>query len=129
MLDYLDFMKGKFNKTFAGKYFKDLPEPENDVCHKPITYEIVQPGEKTYRQLISNLNDTRAVYQVIKTSLNYGFEPGEYILTAEGILSQIASVRDDFSAASSEAARLSVIPPGREFILALIQIDNPWGIC
>ena len=64
----------------------------------------------------------------IKTKEHLEWRNNGYILTMDGRLCRIISVTEDVRAASLEARAMFAIPIGTEFVIRLVEVDNPWGI-
>lgn len=136
-MDILDIYEGRYYKTHSGTYYQRLPAPTlyttaldlyNLEAGTFFDYEVVDPASWEYRNLIGNLVETEAVSTTIKTCEQLEFKPNEFIVLDTGKLFKIYSITEDTSAASREAARLLPIPIGTEYVLRLIEIENPRGI-
>ena len=137
-MDALDIFAGRFNTTHTGRYFERLP----DTVASPTTvkelyaleegrdfdYEIVNPEERQYKMLISNLSDSDGATETIKSLYCLPWKNKAFVLTDDGVLYSIISIIKDTSSAENEAARFMPVPVGTEYILRLIEIENPWEI-
>lgn len=133
-MDILDILEGKYYKTHSGTYYKKLPEtarfdtPESLYKSEVgvwFDYEIIDPSSWQYRNLLGNLIERDASFTTIKTCEALDFRAGEFIVADTCKLYQIYSVTEDTSAASREAARLLPIPIGTEYLLRLVEVENP----
>lgn len=136
-MDILDIYNGRYYNTYSGTYYKRLPSPTlytsiDDLYNLEagvfIDYEILDPASREYRTIISNLIDTDTMNVAIKTRDIEDYRSGEFIVLEDGRLYKIISVTEDTSAASREAARLFPVPLGTEYILRLLEIENPRGV-
>lgn len=137
-MDYLDLMQGKYFQLQSGKYYKRLPTavmpaaesaPQDpDTVGIPFDYETLDPTEWHYKQLLQNIIDAQGATLTIKTKSALDWRNNGYIAAMSGNLYRIISVTEDVRAASSEARALFAVPVGTEFVIRLVEIDNPWGI-
>lgn len=135
IMDLLDFLYGKADKTFTGRYYERLPENisfatsvedlYNMDCGDDFDYEIINPNERHYKNLLGNLIESDSATLTIKSNEDLGYRIGAHILTQDNLLCMITSITDDLSAASKEAARVLPIPPATEWVIRLIEVDNP----
>lgn len=136
-MDYLDIITGRFMQTYTGTYLEREPpavpvrsQSDADAVVVPahFDYEYISPDSATYRHLLQNLIEKRAVSATIKTTTVLPYEIGAYVKLYNGKTYVIDSVIEDSRAASREAAGLLPIPVGTEYILGLIQVSNPRGV-
>ena len=136
-MDYLDLMQGKFYQLETGKYYKKLPTAkvpgdstvqDPDTVGIPFDYETLDPTEWHYKQLLSNIIDAQGATVTIKTKSALEWRNNGYIVAMSGNLYRIISVTEDVRAASPEARALFAIPVGTDFVIRLVEVDNPWGI-
>lgn len=137
-MDFLDIMEGKYAKTHTGRYFERLPDTVTypatieDIYNlsegQDFDYEVVDPTAWRYKTLISNLEDTQAADATIKTCEALVWKVKKHVVLDTGRLMLIISVTEDVSAVEREAARLMPVPIGTEYILRLIEVENPWGL-
>ena len=136
-MDFLDIAMGKFNQTYTGKFYKALPSPvlpQSDedlyeiVDPEIFNYEYVQVTSKTYKKLIDNLTEAEGITTVIKTRNHLKWKIGSYVILMDGRMCTVTSVIEDRSNTNSEAARLFPFPLETEFILQLVECENPRGI-
>ena len=138
-MDFLDICRGKFFQTHTGRFYEHLPTILSDgvkdtedlyriVSGIDVDYEYVDPTEWHYKTLLSNLTETKAASATIKTTEPLKYNPRAFFLLDNGRLCQMLSVTEDTAAAQREAARLMPVPIGTEYVIRLLEIENPWGI-
>lgn len=138
MLDLLDILQGRAAQTNPGEYYERLPEDiayptseidlYNDVAGVAIDYEHVDPTEYHYRSLLGNLIDKDGATATIKTRDSLDYKVGGYIVLSDGGLYAIVSVTRDVSSAAKQAMRFNAVPLDTEFVLRLVQVENPRGL-
>ncbi len=137
-MDFLDVLNGRYDKTHTGRYFERLPEAISYptsitelyglAVGEDVDYEFIDPTEWRYKTLLGNLKEARSATTTIKTRDVKEYKNNAYILLDTGRLCEIISVIEDVSSATSEAARLFPIPIGTEYVLRLVEVENPWGL-
>lgn len=137
-MDFLDICAGRYFQTHTGRYFEHLPEVYTSITDyeqlynvetgTDVDYEYVDPTEWRYKTLLSNLTESKTASATIKTKEPIRYNPKAYFLLDNGRLCQMLSVTEDTQAAQREAARLLPIPVGTEYVIRLIEIENPWGL-
>jgi hypothetical protein len=128
-MDFLDISEGRFNQTYTGKYYKNLPYlVENPEPAALFDYEYIDLDTKSYRHIISNLTETDTADAAIKTRERLNFKVGSHISLEDGRLCAILQVSADRSNSNREAAYMLPLPYGAEYIIRLIEIDNPRGL-
>lgn len=137
-MDFLDLSKGKYYQYHTGKFFLRLPEAITNITKLAdlydldegacFDYEYVDPTEWRYKQLLGNVSESKMAIATIKTKEPLPFKPKAYILLDNGRLCQMLSIVEDTAAANREAAILMPIPVGTEYILRLVEIENPWEL-
>ena len=136
-MDYLDLMQGKFYQLETGKYYKRLPKAttpgsgemqDPDTVGIPFDYETLDPTEWHYKQLLQNIIDAQGATVTIKTKSALEWRNNGYIVAMSGNLYRIISVTEDVRAATPEARALFAMPVGTDFVIRLIEVDNPWGV-
>lgn len=134
-MDILDIYNGRYYQTFTGRYFERLPENivfiqslndlyYNEAC-EDFDYEFVDPTAWNYKRLFGNLTELKYANATVKTTDMLNWKVGSFVVLEDERLYQITSVTEDTSAAQREAARLMPIPVGTEYVLRLVEIDNP----
>lgn len=134
-MDLLDILQGRAAQTNPGTYYEKLPEAlpfftnaadlYKDAAGTPIDYEYVDPTEYHYKSLLGNMIDKDGATTTIKTRDALEYRVGGYIVLADGGLYAIISVTRDTSAASKQAMRFSSIPLDTEYVIRLVQVENP----
>lgn len=135
-MDFIDIIEGRYYKTHTGRYYPVLPklftgtlsDLYNSDTGIDFDYEPVDPTAWRYRNIINNLSDKQSADATIKTCEADEWKVGAHVLLDNGRLCMILSVSEDVQAASREAARLMPIPPGTEWVIRLVEVDNPWGL-
>ena len=138
-MDFLDICNGRYNQTHTGRYFKQLPHnayvPDGEGIYDidattavDVDYEYVDPTSWHYKTLLSNLIETEAANATIKTREPIKYSAKSYFLLDNGRLCRILSVTEDTASAQREAARLLPIPVGTEYVIRLVEVENPWGL-
>lgn len=135
MLDLMDILEGRFEQTCPGTYYVKKPRAvlnyesaQDGVEGKPLDYEFIDPTSYHYRSILGNMTDTTSIICAIKTKDNYDYKIGGYIVLSDGRLCTINAVTQDTSKTAKQARRMFPIPLGTEFIIRLIEVDNPRGI-
>lgn len=133
-MDVLDIFQGRYYQLNPANYYDTLPvpqliaqDPSEIPVPEPIDFEWVDTREWQYRALIGNLIDRDSANATIKTRDAIDYKVGGYI-TINGRLYTISSVTEDVSASSREARAIMMLPLGTEYVLRLVEIENPWGI-
>ena len=137
-MDFLDILEGRYYKTHTGRYFERLPgtvtyptsieQIYNLVEGQDFDYDIVDPAAWRYKQIIGNLEDSTAADATIKSCEALEWKVKGYVVLDTGRLMLITQVIEDVGAAQREAARLMPIPVGTEYVLRLVEVENPWGL-
>ena len=122
MIDLLTIMQGRYNKTLLGKYY-----PTQTDTAIPFDYEIIDPKSKQYTTngnlTFNNFNDT-----IIKTNDPLEWAINGYVALQTGGLYQITQIREDLGDVSKQAYRAVNLALGVEYVLTLIQVDNPYNL-
>lgn len=128
MFDLLTILQGKASKTFTGTYYEEYPD-SLDVEGIPFDYEHIDPQEKRYQMLFSNVSNNNAIVTAIKTvdPLNWDIDKG-YIALQDGTFYSIESVMKDYNSASKEAFRLVADAVGVEYVIRLVSQVNPFNL-
>lgn len=139
-MDVLDILAGHYYQTHSARYFNRLPESisyaatiedmykQTEAIGIDIDFEFVDPTSWRYKTLVSNMSDSNAADATIKTKDGEGMRVKGYILLDNGRLMQIISITEDTAAVQREAARIFAVPPGTDYVIRLVEIENPWGI-
>ena len=130
-MDYIDILQGRFMNTYAGKFYKNLPNPSGHATFASgifFDYQYVDTTTWHYQQLLSNVIDKESASVTVKTRENLDYSPGSCVSLQDGRLYLILSVTQDMSSAEKEAARIFPIPVGTEWVLRLVERENVWGL-
>lgn len=126
MNDILDLLNPKSKFTSTGKYYKERPlSPDLGTEHFNYSYE--SRYSNTYRRLFANVQGIEG-QTVIRTDDQCHFKVHGFIITQDGKAFEILQAEKDYQAASQQALRLFGTPVSTEYVLRLMEIDNPWGI-
>ena len=127
MYDLLDMLHGKANYIMTGCYFPHMPySPEDE--HSMFDYEHVYVTEWHYQKLFGNLINTDGATATIRTNDDLGAKIGQFISLQDEKLYKISSVMKDYQSTNKEAFRFLKDVPQIDYIIRLVEIDNPWGI-
>ena len=124
-MDFLDLVQKRDNEVFNGKYFKDRPKTPLDMAQL-FKYDVVDPNDKSYAKVLDNLQADRGTH-AIKTNTYCGFKVNGYVITHDGLLWQVASVTKTPSK-NKQAYRYLTRAVGEEFLVRLLEVQNPWGL-
>lgn len=137
-MDLLDILEGRYHTTHTGRYFERLPVPmsypvtveqlyEYDEG-KDFDYRIVNPEERRYKMLLNNLSEPDGATATVSTREDLDWGNKAYVLLDDGTLYTVISITKDLESTEDEASRLMTIPVGTEYILRLVEKENPWEI-
>ena len=122
MIDKLTIYQGRYNNTLLGNYY-----PTKNETAIPFDYEIIDPREKQYT---TNSNITFNDYNntIVKTNDPLEWKVGAYVVLQSGEMYQITAVREDLGNVSKQAYRSLRYVLGVDYVLTLIQVDNPYNL-
>lgn len=124
--DMLDVLNPKTRFTASASYYeKPMNGPEEGA--KPFNYEYVNPYSTTYRRLFSNIQ-TGAGEVAIRTDDQLNYRVDGIVVTQDGHMFKIIQVEKDYQAANKQVMRILGTPVSTEYVLRLINADNPWGV-
>ena len=127
MRDFLDFLHIQDEEVLSGTYYARLPITSQDAG-EPFQYDIVDDNDKTYSLLLNNIQTEQSI-QTIKTSDASGFKVKGYVVTQDGALWQITGIIKKLSKPENkQALRILTETVESEYIIRLIQVDNPMGL-
>ena len=128
-MDFLDIAQGRYYTTYTGKYFENSPF-FSDKNNAPMIfdYEYIERDTKTYKHVIQNLTETESSDLTIKTRDQLGYKVGAHVSLEDGRMFTILQVGTDRKTSRVEAARLFSTPLDTEYILQLVEVDNPRGM-
>lgn len=127
MRDFLDFLHIQDEEVLSGTYYARLPITSQDAG-EPFQYDIVDDNDKTYSLLLNNIQTEQSI-QTIKTSDASGFKVKGYVVTQDGALWQITGIIKKLSNPDNkQALRILTETVESEYIIRLLQVDNPMGL-
>lgn len=127
MRDFLDFLHIQDEEVLSGTYYARLPITSQDAG-EPFQYDIVDDNDKTYSLLLNSIQTEQSI-QTIKTSDASGFKVKGYIVTQDGALWQITGIiKKPSKPDNKQALRILTETVESEYIIRLIQVDNPMGL-
>jgi hypothetical protein len=125
-MDFLDLLNGKFDKTLEGAWYLKNQPNIND-SGKPFDYEIIDGNSRSYQMLFGNVQGASNI-ATIKTNEPYEWRENTFVVLQDGKLYSIESIREDLGKVDKEAYRLLKDVVGVEYVLRLIEIDNPYNL-
>ena len=125
--DFLNFLVVKDEEVLSGTYYDRIPETPQDVGIY-FTYDIVNEHDKSYSTILNNIKTDRGT-ATIKTNDECGFRIDGYLTTQEGTLWQITGLGKQLvKPENKQALRLLKETAETEYILRLIEVENPWEL-
>lgn len=124
-MDFLDLLDVKGNEVFEGKYLKDRPSTPLDVA-VGFSYDVVDPNDRSYSKVLDNLQADIGTH-TIKTNDYCGYEINGYVISHDDKLWQITSITT-VPTKNKQAYRYLKHAVGEEYILRLLEVQNPWGL-
>lgn len=125
--DALDILNPRERFSAEGTYWDTRPDSAAQGGSKKFNYEFVSPYSKTYRVAFGNMQTFEAGETTVRTNDDVGFQNGGFVMLQNGQLYTILQVATDFQAASKQALRFLGVPLGTEYILRMVNVENPWG--
>ncbi len=126
MFDLLTILTGKAEKTFTGTFYEAKPKPTQlNNYGIAFDYEIVDNYDKAFNTVIGNLSNSEYKGITIKTNDPLEWRINSFVALQEGGLYAIEGMRQDNGRASKEAFRMFTEVAGVEYVLRLIEVDNP----
>ena len=126
-MDFLNFLTKKDEEVLKGTYYNREPKTPTDVGVS-FKYDIVDESSRAYAKLLDSLESDRT-YQTIKTNDACGFEINGYVATQEGGLWIITNfIRHLAVPDNKQALRFVKRTASTEYVIRLMQVDNPWGL-
>lgn len=126
MNDILDLLNPKSKFPNTGKYYKERPLSPDDGAEQ-FNYGYESRYSNTFRRLFANVQGIEG-QTVIRTDDQCSFKVRGFIVTQDGKAFEILQAEKDYQAAQQQAMRLFGTPVSTEYVLRLMEIDNPWGI-
>lgn len=126
-MDYLDFLTIKDEEVLTGTYYDRLPFSNKDNGI-PFQYDIVDEKDKSYTTLLNTLQTEQSL-QTIKTNDMCGFKVKGYVATQDGLLWQISGlIKRIIRPNNKQALRILKESIETEYVIRLIEVDNPMGL-
>jgi hypothetical protein len=127
VMDYLDLLAVSDEEVLSGTYYKRRPKTINDTGDE-FHYDIVNDHDENYSKLLDSIETTKAI-QTIKTNDDCGFKVKGYVVTQTGELWQITGfVKRLVKPENKQALRLLKETIETEYVIRLMEVDNPWGL-
>lgn len=120
MIDKLTIYQGRYYKTLLGNYY-----PTQTDTAIPFDYEIIDPKSKVQSNIGTNLSVNEYGTSAVKTNDPLQWKVGGFVALQTGGLFQIVEVREDVGQVSRQAYRYSAIALNTEYVLRLVEVDNP----
>ncbi len=130
MFDLLDLLHGKVNYTFTGVHYSRRPDTPDQEGGGIFDYEYVDPTEWHYQKLFGNLINNDGATTTIKTNddLDIKVSQKQYVILQDEKLYRIISVMKDYQSESKQTFRFLKEAPEIDYIIRLVEVDNPWEI-
>lgn len=123
--DVLNPAKAKF--PFTGSYYRETFD-HPDTGRKRFRYKFENPYSRAYKMLFANVQDFTGGNTAIRTNAQADYKAGETVVLQDGKAYAIADAAKDYNTAPQEAFRLGNANAGIEYVLRLVEIDNPWEL-
>ena len=121
--DFLNFLCESDEEVLQGTYYSKRPKTPKDKGVL-FSYDLVDPNDKTYAKLLDNIKTDRATL-TIKTNDTCGFAIGGYISSQDGDFWQINGISKKYKDDCKHALRLLRNTVETEYVLRLINVENP----
>lgn len=126
-MDFLDLLTVKDEEVLTGTYYARRPITPQDQGIR-FAYDIVDPNDRSYHNILNTLNTTMSI-QTIKTNDLCGFQVKGYVTLQDGGLWQISGIiKHAVKDGAKQALRLLKQTIETEYVIRLIEVDNPWGL-
>lgn len=123
----LNFFSIKDEEVLTGTYYNRMPETTQDYGIE-FQYDIVDENNKAYSTILNNLKSDKGT-SAIKTNDMCGFKIDGYVATQDGSFWQITEiVKHLVRPNTKQALRLMKQTAETEYVLRLIEVDNPWEL-
>lgn len=127
MADYLDLLHQRSEEVLTGTYYERRPLTPQDVG-EAFSYDIVDEPRSAYFNLLQSLNTTMST-QTIKTTDIHDVKVKGYCVTQEGGLWQIQEIVKRIKNPKSKyALRVIQTTIETEYVLRMVEVDNPWEL-
>lgn len=126
MFDLLSLFQGRGDKTLTGSYYDKTPlTPAN--ASEAFDYEYIDGNSYEYKMIIGNLRADSNV-AVISTKDACKWKRNSHVVLQDGNLYVIKSIRPDLKNISKLSYRLHNVAYDVDYIVSLIEVDNPYGL-
>jgi hypothetical protein len=123
----LPFLVVKDEEVLTATYYNRIPETPQDVGDE-FQYDIVNEKDKTYSTILNGLQTDRATCSIV-TDDDCGFKINGYVATQEGSFWQITNiVKRLVRKENKQALRFMKETAETEYLLGLVEVDNPWEL-
>ena len=125
--DFLSLLTVKSEETLKGTYYARRPLSPEDAGVS-FAYDILNEPRSSYANILGTLNTVTST-QTIKTNDLCGFKVKGYCATQDGGFWQIEEIEKRIvSKKSKQALRITKNTIETEYVLRMIEVDNPWGL-
>ncbi len=125
--DILDLMNPRTQFALSGTYYAERPDTP-DVGGQQFNYEYVDPATRTGSTLLANIR-TSAGETAIRTNDRLSFKVGSgVVVLQDGTCYTIEQKMTDYQAAPKQAFRVLPIPVSTQYVLRLVETEQPWRI-
>ena len=127
MYDLLDMLQPHPSYTMTGSFYPERPTaPEDGAAY--FDYEPVDVTQWRYQKLLGNLLNTDGASTTIRTNDDMGWKVDNYVVLQDNRVYRVESVSKDYQSASKQVFRFLKDAPQTDYVLRLLEQDNPWGI-
>lgn len=123
----MDIMAPRAEQVCVGKYYENYPKTP-EIAGERFEYEYIDPTSWRFKNLFSNVTANESTTAAIKTKINLKWKVDGFVRLQDGRFYAIVAVAQDFNAAPKQAFRYFGNPAGVEFVIRLVEKDEPWGI-
>lgn len=127
MFDLLDLLLGRYEYVFTGTHFSGRPASK-DSEGAVFDYEMVDPTEWHYQKLFGNILNNDGATTTIRSNDDMGWKIGHYVALQDDRLYKIVNALKDYQSANKEVFRFLKDAPQIDFVVRLVEVDNPWGV-
>lgn len=127
MFDFLDMETVRDEDYMEGSFYKRRPKTPNDYA-VPFVYSEIDSKSRSYYKILQQLKSDQGTY-TIKTRDNVGWKVNSYIVAQDGTMYQVVDYRKIMTPQSNkEALRVVKQSNSTEFVVRLLEVENPWGL-
>lgn len=125
--DILDIFNARPHFNMKGKYYEERPSAFNAES-KEFNYEYVDPNTVKWKKLFGNIQGG-VVETVVRTYEPYNFTAGKGVVVLQDRTAYLIEQKlTDVQTVSKQTYRVTPFSFGKETILQLVAIEEPWGI-